>query len=34
MNVSPTRHALHAGILLGLLAVAVYLPFKVFGVIP
>ena len=34
MNVSPTRHALHASILLGLLAVAVYLPFKVFGVIP
>ena len=28
------RHAFHAGILLALLAVAVYLPFQVFGVIP
>ncbi|MEO8443800.1 MAG: hypothetical protein ABI567_02210 [Gammaproteobacteria bacterium] len=34
MTVSPVRHALHAGILLALLAVAVYLPFQVFGVIP
>ena len=34
MNVTPVRHAAHAGILLALLAVAVYLPFRVFGVIP
>ena len=34
MNVSPIRHFFHAGILLALLAVAVYLPFQVFGVIP
>ena len=34
MNLTPTRHAAHAGILLALLAVAVYLPFKVFGVVP
>ncbi|TFG85681.1 MAG: hypothetical protein E4H19_08115 [Chromatiales bacterium] len=34
MNVSRTRHSLHAGILLTLLAVALYLPYAVFGVIP
>ena len=34
MKVTPARHAAHAGILLALLAVAVYLPFRVFGVIP
>lgn len=34
MNVSPGRHALHAAVLLILLAVAVYLPFQLFGVVP
>lgn len=34
MHVARTRHAAHAGILLGLLAIAFYLPFQVFGVIP
>ena len=34
MSVSTTRHAVHAGILLALLAIALYLPFQVFGVIP
>lgn len=34
MKVSPVRHAMHASFLLALLAVAVYLPFQVFGVIP
>ena len=34
MNVSAARHSFHAAILLGLLAVALYLPYAVFGVIP
>ena len=34
MSISTTRHVLHGGILLALLAVALYLPFQVFGVIP
>lgn len=34
MSIPTSRHALHAGILLGLLAIAAYLPFMVFGVIP
>jgi len=34
MNVSRARHGLHAVILLALLAVALYLPYAVFGVIP
>jgi cytochrome c2 len=34
MNVSASRHSLHASVLLALLAVALYLPYAVFGVIP
>jgi cytochrome c2 len=34
MTVPPIRHAMHAGMLLALLALAVYLPFQVFGVLP
>lgn len=34
MNVSRSRHGLHAAILLALLGVALYLPYAVFGVIP
>lgn len=34
MNVTPGRHSLHALILLALLAVALYLPYTVFGVVP
>jgi cytochrome c2 len=34
MNVSPVRRSLHAITLLALLAVALYLPYAVFGVIP
>jgi cytochrome c2 len=34
MSVSRSRHSFHAGILLALLAVALYLPYAVFGVIP
>jgi len=34
MDVSRSRHSLHAAILLLLLAVAAYLPYAVFGVIP
>ena len=34
MNVPITRHLLHVGVILGLLAIALYLPFRVFGVVP
>ena len=34
MNVSLARHLLHAGVILSLLAIALYLPFRVFGVVP